>query len=284
MLFKFFCDESYDSPVNNQKRKPGDPPFEPRSYVVGGMFGDQDSWGKVEGGWKRKNDLEGVPRFHAVHLNHGTYEYDGWSKPRRVAYSKEMLKILKRRGKRLHGVSIGLFADEYRSIINADGQRKWGHPYLVCFKTAVALVASQMDYGGFYPEDQVEVILDRNDFQTLAVEAFYAMKDDPGFKHRHRLATCTPADSAEIVALQVGDFVAYETFKLMHGRRLNADFNMRPSMRAVLGQIGFLGLAMGTETLTRMKDEVENSPSRSNGTFIIPPFISEEEAKAIPHV
>jgi hypothetical protein len=41
-----------------EKRKPGDLPFEPRSFVVGGMFGDCASWSKVESGWARKNELQ----------------------------------------------------------------------------------------------------------------------------------------------------------------------------------------------------------------------------------
>ncbi len=282
MLFKFFCDESHDS--INVKKKPGDPPFEPRSYVVGGMFGDKDSWSKVETGWKRKNDLEGVARFHATHLNAGTWEYDGWSKQRRVAYSKEILEILRRRGRRLHGISVGLFADEYRRIISSEGQTKLGHPYLVCFKTVVALVAGQMDHANFPAEDQIEVILDRNEFDLEAVRLFYAMKDDPGFAHRHRLATCTPGNSDDIVPLQVADFVAYEAMRLMHGKRLSADFNMRPSMQAVLGRIGFLGLAFGSETLNRIKDDVEKLPSTPNGFFIVPPYIDEEVGKTLDQI
>ena len=35
-----------------------------------------------------------------------------------------ILKILKRPGTKLHGISIGLFVDEYRKIISAEGQSK----------------------------------------------------------------------------------------------------------------------------------------------------------------
>jgi hypothetical protein len=282
VLFKFFCDESHDS--TNQKRKPGDPPFEPRSYVVGGMFGDQKSWSKVENGWARKNRLEGVARFHAAHLNAGTWEYDGWSKARRITYSKEILKILKRPGRKLHGVSIGLFADEYRRIISANGQAKLGHPYLLCFKTVVATLASQMDGAGFRREDQVAVIIDRNEFDIEAVRLFYGLKDDPRFIYRHRLATCAPASSDEIVGLQVADFVAYEAFRLMHDKRIRSDFDMRPSMKAVFGKIGFLGMAYGMETLTRIKDDIDRMESNPNGLFIIPPYLSEEEGRKLAKI
>ncbi|MGC2163596.1 MAG: DUF3800 domain-containing protein [Silvibacterium sp.] len=279
MIFRFFCDESHDS--TNQKRRPGDPPFEPRSFVVGGMFGDQDSWSKVERSWARKNRTEGIARFHAAHLNAGTWEFDGWSKARRVAYSKEMLRILKRPGKRLHGISIGLFVDEYRKVISPEGQVKLGHPYLVCFKTAMTTLASQMDYGEFHLDDQVAVIIDQSEFESEALRLFYSMKDDPNFKHRHRLASCAAGSAEESIGLQVADFVAYEAFRLMHGKRTQADFDMRPPMRAVLGTIGFLGLAFGTETFTRIKDDVDRRPSVPNGFFIVPPYLDEEEGKKL---
>lgn len=282
MIFKFFCDESHDS--TNQKRKPGDPPFDPRSYVVGGMFGDQESWSKVESGWARKNELEGVARYHASHLNAATWEYDDWSKARRVAYSKEMLAILKRPGKRLHGVSIGLFVDEYRKIISPAGQVKLGHPYLICFKTAMTTLASQMDYGGFQPEDQVDVIIDQNEHEAEALRLFQGMKADPGFKHRSRLANCVAGSAEEFIGLQVADFVAYEAFRLMHGKRTQADFDMRQPMRAVLGRIGFLGLAFGTETFSRIKDDVDRLPSLPNGFFIVPPYLDEEEGKKLAQI
>jgi Protein of unknown function (DUF3800) len=276
LIFRFYCDESHDSPPTKKT--------ECKSYVVGGMFGDEQSWNKVERGWSRKNSLEGVGRFHAAHLNAGTWEYDGWSKPRRDRYSKEILKILKIQSRKLHGIGIGLYVDEYRKIISAEGQEKLGHPYLVCFKTAMTTVASQMDRigSGFQRDDRVAVIIDRNEFETEAVRLFYAMKDDPGFKHRHRLATCTPSSSEEVVALQVADFVAYESFKLMHGKRTHADFDMRPSMKAVLHSIGFMGFALGTESLNRMKDDVDRLPSAPNGFFIISPFDGKEDGKSAP--
>ena len=282
MIFRFFCDESHDS--TNQKRKPGDPVFEPRSFVVGGMFGDDESWSKVEKGWARKNQLEGVARFHASELNARTGEYEGWSKARQVAYSKEMLTILKRPGRRLHGISIGLFVDEYRKIISSEGQTKLGHPYLVCFKTAMTTLASQMDHGGFQPDDQVDVIIDQSELESEALRLFFAMKADPSFRHRHRLANCMAGSAKEFIGLQVADFVAYEAFRLMHGKRTLTDFDMRPSMRAVLGRIGFLGLAFGTETFNRIKEDVDLMPSVPNGFFIVPPYLDEEEGKKLAQI
>jgi hypothetical protein len=271
-IFKFFCDESHDS--TNQKRKPGDPPFEPKSYVVSGFFAEEDVWSKIEREWKRRNELEGVLRFHAAHLNAGTREYDGWSKNRRLTYSKEILRILKRQHRKLHGMSVGMFVDEYRRLISPEGQIKLGHPYLVCFKSVIAVVAEQMDYAGYAQSDRFSAIIDRCEFETEAVKAFYGMKDNSMFKYGHRLADCISGDAEEFIGLQPADFLAYETFRLMHGKRKGVT-KMRAALGTMLGTNGFLGYAFEEESLNRIKEAVDTMPSVPNGFVVIPPYIED---------
>jgi hypothetical protein len=268
-LFKFFCDESHDSAP---KRKPGDPPTNPKSYVVGGFFADEDTWNKIERGWKRRNHMEGVPRFHAAHLNAGTYEYEGWTKQRRLIYSKEILSILKAQHRKLHGISIGMHVDAYRQVINPEGQVKMGHPYLVCFKSTIAAVAEQMEHAHYPYADRFAVIVDRGDMEVEAVKAFYAMKDNPRFIYGHRLATCTPGDATDFIGLQPADFVAYETFRLMHGKR-NGAAQMRAAFATMLGTTGFLGRVFEEVSLNRIKDLVDATPCEPSGLVIIPPYI-----------
>jgi hypothetical protein len=261
LVFKFFCDESHDSAPKGG---------EPSSYLVGGFFGNQEAWTRVESKWKRRNELEGIPRYHAAHLNAGTYEYEGWSKARRLTYSKEMLAILKRQGRKLHGVSCGIFVDSFRRIISQSGQEKMGHPYLVCFKTVVAAIAKMMDEGDFSEADRFAVVLDRGDHDIAAVETFYEMKDNGTFKHRHRLETCTPGDSADFVGLQAADFVAYENFRIMHGKR-HGQNQMRAAMNSILSTTGFMGYLMGEDSLEHMKEGVDSSICEPGGLVIVPP-------------
>jgi len=110
--------------------------------------------------------------------------------------------------KKVHGISIGLFADEYRKIISLKAKRSSASISRVLQDTMTTL-ASQMDYGGFHPEDQADVIIDQNELESEAIRLFYSMKADPSFKYRHASGTaCWNAE--EFVGLQVADFVAYE--------------------------------------------------------------------------
>jgi hypothetical protein len=262
VIFKFYCDESHDSPASKRA--------EPQSYVVGGLFADQSTWAKIETRWKRRNDLDGVPRYHAAHLNAGTYEYDGWTKSRRLIYSKEILKTLKGHHGKLHGICCGLFVDSYRRVISPEGQIKMGHPYMVCFKTVVAAIAKQMDEANFAPEDRFAVVVDRGDFDIEAVRAFYKIKDDPRFPFRHRLESCTPGDSGTLVGLQPADFVAYEGYRLMHGKR-GGTTQIRKAMESMLDSAGFMSYQFGDESLNHMRPGVDEITCEPGGLVIVPP-------------
>lgn len=270
LFFRFYCDESHDSP--KQKRT------EPRSYTVGGLFGAERIWGNVEHRWRDKNRRVHVARYHASHLNAHTYEYDGWSKHRCLRYSKAILRILKDQKHRLHGFACGLYVDDYRRIVSQAGQIKMGHPYLVCFKSVIASVAEQMDYGKFPPGDTFAVVLDQNkdeiDGRRLDAEAvriFYEMKDNPGFKYKHRLETCTPADSNKVISLQPADFVAYEVQKLMHDKRNGTD-KMRAALNSMLDSTNFMCQMFSDITLMRLKDEIEAAQCGPNGLVVVPEY------------
>jgi hypothetical protein len=281
-LFKFYCDESYDSP--NQKRQPGDPPYQPKNHVAAGFFGSEPVWSKVEREWSRRNELEGVARFHAAHLNAATWEFDGWTKARRINYSKDLLTIIKRQRDRLAGASIGLLADDYRRIISQEGQIKLGPPYLLCFKTLVALVASMMDQANYHPDDKVAVIIDRGPYETECVEMFYKMKDDQEFRYRHRLATCTPGAAEEFIGLQVADYLAYETFRLIHARRNDRTTDIRKPLKAILGVNRLTGLMFGELFFGSIKANVESLICEPNRCFILPPQLTQDEYDNLPRI
>jgi hypothetical protein len=275
VVFRFYCDESHDNPKVKKS--------EPKSYVVGGLFGDERTFDeKVEPRWLAKNRRAKVARYHAAHLNARTWEYEGWKPEQALRYSKRILAVLKDQNHKLHGFGCGMHVDEYRRIINQDGQRKMGHPYLVCFKSVIAMVAQQMDYARYRREDTFAVILDQNkdrvDGRRLDAEAvriFYEMKDNPKCSYRHRLESCTPEDSEKLICLQPADFVAYELFRLMHGKRNGAQ-EMRAALDSMLGSTGFMFEMFGEESLMRLKGDIEKTVCGPNELVVIPKYTPRE--------
>ena len=87
------------------------------------------------------------------------------------------------------------------------------------------------------------------------------MKDDPRYKYRHRLATCTRGNSEEFVPLQVADLVAYESFRWLHGGKLKA----RKPLEKMFAKNAFSGYYWSADLLRDVKEELENSQCSPNG-------------------
>ncbi|MGA2148394.1 MAG: DUF3800 domain-containing protein [Bryobacteraceae bacterium] len=273
MLFRFYCDESYDGcPPSKARRNSALPSYEPRTYVVAGFFSDERTWDDLESRWSAVNDTFHVPRFHASHLNGKKHEYEGWDDQQKIAYSAELLRIIRAHGKMMHAFTCGMLADKYRDIISDAGREKLGHPYLACFGTCIARVADAMDQGRFSSQDRIAVIIDRNEFQAEAVKLFNHLKDNPQFPYHHRLATCTPGDSGEIPALQTADLIAYEVFKRLDVNRDTNAAEMRKVFSLLVETIGYDGGNYFSERILReLKPGIESAVCRPGGLVVIPP-------------
>jgi hypothetical protein len=270
-ILKFFCDESFDSdPHQDQDAvlRHSKKPYTPRTYVVAGFISDERSWSKIAKEWAAKNRRIGVERFHASHLNARDGEFEGWSKNRQMRYAKDLLRILKERKQRLHAVSCGILVRDYEKTIRAEERKKLGHPYIVCFKSCIAMIAREMarPENNWGPEDKFAVILDKNDLETEAVDVFYKMKDSVEWPYHCRLATCAPGRWQDFVELQPADLIAYETFKFLHGR--HSGKSVRKSLESMFDKNGFLGYYLDADILASLRAVVEASPCVPNG-FII---------------
>ena len=102
------------------------------------------------------------------------------------------------------------------------------------------------------------------------------MKDNPSFKYGTKLETCTPGDAASFIGLQPADFVAYETFRLMHGKRNGATV-IRRALNGMFGTTGFIGDLFDERVFERIKDDVDVTPSAPNGFVIVPPPLADTE-------
>jgi len=271
LVFEFHCDLSYDgNPPGNVKGVR----HEPRTYVFAGFFANDEVWQCIESGWSRINEKYQVPRFHAAHLNSKTHEYQGWDDPKKIAYSAEMLQVLHDQKKELSAVACGIFADEYRNIINEEGRRKMGSPYLLCFNSCISRVASAMDKRGFPKADRFSVLMDEDDGYLSAIANFQMMRSHPLFEHRHRLGTCTPGNMDELVVLQPADLIAYEAFKWLEEARKYGPEKMEPKRFPLQSLLKYNHVAEGYwshETLLRDKPRIESIPCAVEGGLIIIP-------------
>jgi hypothetical protein len=269
----FYCDESYDA-----KEKT------PNAYVVGGLAAEEGVWEKIARSWDWKNKRVGIKCFHAVDLNAHTYEFDGWTKQRAKRYSSDLLKILVKRKRRLHVVSVGVLAKDYEQIIPEEGRRRLGNPYILCFKECVALLAEELHrpQNNWSQDVKFSVILEQNKFQKEAVDVFYKMKAHPTWRAAYRLGTCAAGNYEDFTALQPADLVAYETFRLIHERHFGMN-RVRVPLQKMFPSNGFSGFYYTPEIFERMKPIVEKDTSEPNGCiFIHPPAYTLDDASSQP--
>ena len=89
-----------------------------------------------------------------------------------------------------------------------------------------------------------------------------------------RIATCTPAATEDLVALQPADFIAYETFRLLHSKRYGGD-KVRVVLQSMFDTNGFTGYYFGADTFTVMKEPMESAVCRPNGFVVNMPTVEE---------
>ena len=154
-----------------------------------------------------------------------------------------------------------------------------GHPYLICFKSMIARIAEQISHPelGFQSGDRFTVVLDRNPLDIDAVNIFYGMKDNPSFKYGSKLEDCVPGDAESFIGLQAADFVAYETFRLMHGKR-NGVAAIRQALNGMFGTTGFMGDLFNADVFERIKNDLDSRPAAPNGFVIVPPPLTQAQS------
>lgn len=270
MVYRFHCDLSYDgNPPGNAKGKR----HIPNTYVFAGFFATQQIWESIECEWESVNKYYRVPRFHAAHLNGKTNEYAGWDDGQKKCYSADLLGVLSAQGKQLSAVTCGMFADDFRAVINDDGRRKMGSPYLACFNSCVTRVARAMDANGFPANDKFSALIDEDDEYLTAIDSFNRIRIDPKFDHGHRMGTCTSANMGLIAALQPADLIAYEVFKWMQEARKTPGIKCDPKRYPLQYLLENNSVSEGyweRRTLGIMKDEIESTQAMDGGLVLVP--------------
>lgn len=266
VLFRFYCDESYDGKANN-----------PDYFTISGFFSDQPTWEEVEHEWLAVNNEYGVTNgFHASELNGRgpKTRYSRWNKSRADEYSAKLLYCINRQKFRMRAYNCGIRGDAYRRVISSAGQIKLGHPWICCFQSCVAMIAKDMET--LPRKDTFSVVLGRESrFDALAVALFNGMADNPSFPYRHRLETCTPGNPERVIPLQVADLMAFEYFKRLCGT--DNGKRKRPPMDLIQEHNAYCEGFFGEEVFVRMKDAIESSACGPNQLVIIPSLLEGEK-------
>jgi hypothetical protein len=257
MMFRFYCDESYDGNKKN----------EPNIITISGFFSNETTWKNVENDWKEINNRYGISCFHATDLNGARKEFDGWSKQKRNCYSGELLNSLKCKKKKMVAYNCGMYAGKYREIINETGRKKLGEPWFACFKTCIAMIAKHMETLPY--NDRFTVFVEKGSgFDKQAIEFFKKLASNQSFIYRHRLEDCISASPEKYVGLQVADLMAYEYFKRIKKKDNNVE--QRYPLKLIQENNHYEEGFFGENTFYDMKNRIESAMCGQNELVIIP--------------
>lgn len=260
MIFRFYCDESYDGKAQN-----------PDYFTIRGFLSDQPTWEEVEEEWQAINFRYGVSVFHATHLNSKAGEYDEWCRSKACEYSAELLSAVNRQGLRMVAYNCGVLGDQYRGIVSPAGQIKLGHPWIMCFQSCIAMVAKHMET--LPAEDGFAVVMGKESrFEALAVSAFGQMAENPLFPYRDRLITCAPGTPEKFIGLQVADLMAYEYYKRMRqwasaGEKVPEP---RPPLALIRKHNNYAEGLFGKSWFTANREQIESIQCGPNQLVVIP--------------
>jgi hypothetical protein len=256
VLFRFYCDESYDGN-----------PIDPDIFTISGFFSDELTWSEVQGEWSEVNRYYGVASFHATELNCGRGAYSEWPRERRVSYSAELLGVINRQKARMRAYNCGMRAADYRRTINDAGRAKLGHPWIACFKSCIAMIAKDMET--LPASDSLSIVVSTGSgFDRQAVKLFKELLANSKFEYRHRLATCIPASPSDQIGLQIADLMAYEYFKRL--KDMDAARKMRVPLKLIRENNAYCEGFFGAATFKNMKESIETAVCGPDQLVIIP--------------
>jgi hypothetical protein len=113
---------------------------------------------------------------------------------------------------------------------------------------------------------RVALIHDHGDWDELAYEGFYRLKDDPKWRHRDRFLGITPLSSYADIGLQCADLFAYESMRYLdeHGWEGR---DMRKPLKALLhlmDDASIFALYLNRQYLERMRDHFSGTNKNEN--------------------
>lgn len=253
VLFHGYIDESYD------------PEYE-TVFTLSCLLSTGKIWMNLSRAWKlmldswnrrlKKQGRPQISRYHAADCSNLKREFKGWSLDEQKELFADILKIFKR-----HQVdTVALSVNLQDMDIYFPEARKYAQPDLRTFlygMTTRFLIGRIADrFCKRYPNPKIALVHDRNEYDSVMLDAFNQQIADPAFEHRDCFTTFAPAGWENCIPLQPTDLVAYENFKDAL-RKINPR-ERRISLKMLVDLDAFSGRAqsMDKPAILRLREEM----------------------------
>lgn len=183
-----------------------------------------------------------ISRYHASNCSSRVGEFEGWSVPEQVEFSKELISILNSETIESYGYTLSLKrlkAEVPEVSKNPEGFARILLLQMLMNEIGERRLARQKDV-------LVSLIHDRSDYDGVMSDAFNDMLQDEKFKFRNRFTTIASQSWRQCIALQPADLIAYENFKESERHMRNLARERRKSLTAILDEgPGLFGGSVG---------------------------------------
>jgi hypothetical protein len=183
------------------------------------VLGRGTAWLRLTSEWKkrlrnknqslRKQGRKELSRYHASDCSNLKREFAGWDSPEQISFVKPLIAAA---GKRtLNAFAFSLRFDELLHLVptNKENALRNAYEIAVCY----LMLDIGAKFGKLNPNAKINLIHDRSSFDTIILDAFNFIKDDPGFRYRDTFVSVTPMGWEDCVPLQPADMAAFEAFK-----------------------------------------------------------------------
>ena len=204
-----------------------DESYDKRIFLVGGVIGLGKQIERLERTWEARIARENkrlasqgrpsITRYHAAELNALDGEFEGWSATESKAFSKALLRLLRKRG--IYGVAYGVILKDIRIVfpefIKTHNDAQDGAYQFATWK-CLEFVHDQ--FGRHIPPeirrtDGISFVYERSRFARFAHAAYDMIRDGPNYKYREAFNSIAEGGHESHIALQAGDLIAYECFR-----------------------------------------------------------------------
>jgi hypothetical protein len=181
-------------------------------------------WISIESAWKKvlrqknrelkKSGRKEISRFHTADCSSCVGEFEGWSIPEQIEFSKKLLDIFN-----VYVTSFVAFTfpiGDFKEVFSEHANDPYPQMYGFLTKFIMLQLVEEIECDGHIPSIPVNFALfhDRTSHDSDLLSAFnHTMNEDQTFDKQKYFSSITSIGWESCVPLQAADLIAYEAFK-----------------------------------------------------------------------
>lgn len=196
-----------------------DESYSAKMFTYSCLLGRGTDWGWITSKWKarlreknkalRKQGRQQLSRYHASDCSNHKREFKGWDETEQIDFVKPLVTLL---GKYpLYAFAYSLPMEELLALVPTDMEKARKNAYVITLCFLMIEIGAEIHKAN--PTVRMNLFHDRGPCDTLILDTFNVIKDDPLFRYRDMFISITPMSWEDCIPLQPADMCAYEAFK-----------------------------------------------------------------------